>query len=203
MSKKVKRTRRKANRDDAQVMAVRTRTAFGNHSRRAKETGEVIEFALADLRGFVAARMPDGCAYCRRAWTAKNWSLDHRVPTCRTGRHALDNLVLCCLPCNTAKGPLDGYEWSVLLDAVRQFSPSVREHTLARLRAGASMIKGGATFRNRQAADERAGRAGDAEPGRPVPDPDRPRAAAARADPPRDAGLAAGDAGRGADPDGR
>ncbi len=48
------------------------------------------------------------CAYCT-ASGALQW--EHIVPRSRGGPDTIDNMVKACLPCNTAKGARDPFEW--------------------------------------------------------------------------------------------
>lgn len=43
------------------------------------------------------------CCYCGVKMTAKTVSCDHATPLARGGKHALENLALCCLDCNYLK----------------------------------------------------------------------------------------------------
>lgn len=44
------------------------------------------------------------CQYCRRKLSVSQLNLDHVIPKSRGGRMTWDNLVACCLRCNTRKG---------------------------------------------------------------------------------------------------
>lgn len=115
---------------------------FHNQKRRAAEDGAVLNFTLADLRGLIAhALRLKFCAYCGAKLTASNFSGDHKHPVCRGGGYAFDNLEVICLRCNLAKGPLDRFEFRQIMQAMAQWHPSLRDNTLARLRAGASRAR--------------------------------------------------------------
>jgi 5-methylcytosine-specific restriction protein A len=43
------------------------------------------------------------CAYCGKAFTSRELTMDHVVPIARGGRSAKGNVVPSCKPCNTAK----------------------------------------------------------------------------------------------------
>jgi 5-methylcytosine-specific restriction endonuclease McrA len=45
------------------------------------------------------------CPYCQK-WHIGTPSIDHKIPISRGGPHSLENLSLCCLRCNSAKGAL-------------------------------------------------------------------------------------------------
>jgi 5-methylcytosine-specific restriction endonuclease McrA len=44
------------------------------------------------------------CQYCSGKFATKDLNLDHVVPLSRGGRSTWDNVVCCCLSCNTRKG---------------------------------------------------------------------------------------------------
>jgi hypothetical protein len=48
------------------------------------------------------------CVYCG---SRENLSLDHKTPQSRGGDHSLENLVTCCIPCNSSKGAKTPEEW--------------------------------------------------------------------------------------------
>jgi hypothetical protein len=71
-------------------------------------------FTLANFRQWVSDRMTI-CSYCGDALRPSNWTADHEVPLSRGGSVELENLALCCKPCNFQKGKLTGYEFRCLL----------------------------------------------------------------------------------------
>jgi 5-methylcytosine-specific restriction endonuclease McrA len=63
----------------------------------------------------------EACTYCQHPNDGSLvFSLDHAVPLARGGRHALDNLVPCCEPCNMAKGARSAEEFRAWLLGVAQ-----------------------------------------------------------------------------------
>lgn len=46
------------------------------------------------------------CWYCGKKITAKNYSIDHRIPKARGGNDSKYNRVVACIPCNQDKGSL-------------------------------------------------------------------------------------------------
>jgi hypothetical protein len=46
------------------------------------------------------------CQYCGRHFSTRDLNLDHVVPLSRGGRSSWDNIVCCCLDCNSQKGNL-------------------------------------------------------------------------------------------------
>lgn len=64
------------------------------------------------------------CCYCGIKMTAKTVSCDHMTPLGRGGRHALDNLALCCLDCNYLKLTRTADEFRVFAkEYARRFLP--------------------------------------------------------------------------------
>lgn len=61
------------------------------------------------FRDFVLDRDGHTCVYCRTS--AGPLQLDHVIPRSRGGADTPDNLVACCKPCNTSKGPRTPQEW--------------------------------------------------------------------------------------------
>lgn len=119
----------------ADAILARARRLRHDHSTRAKRDGAVLDYSLHDLRELLAANRI--CTYCGQAldWTA---SLDHATPIARNGRHALSNLLVCCLPCQQAKGALSEPEYRRLLDLLDGFDPRGQTDVLRRLRSGAA-----------------------------------------------------------------
>lgn len=49
------------------------------------------------------------CRYC--GTTRSRLTIDHVVPVCRGGGNALENLVVCCVSCNSSKGGRTPEDW--------------------------------------------------------------------------------------------
>ena len=47
------------------------------------------------------------CAYCGKALTEKNKTIDHITPQCANGKGYANNIVVCCGNCNVKKGNVD------------------------------------------------------------------------------------------------
>lgn len=118
----------------------RTANAVGNHARRAKAAGRALRFHVCALRQHV--RQAVSCAYCGRVLTAANFTLDHKVSVDQGGGFGLDNLAVCCEPCNQAKGVLGEREFRELLAALAWWPPRSARDVLTRLRIG-GRVKGG------------------------------------------------------------
>jgi 5-methylcytosine-specific restriction endonuclease McrA len=56
------------------------------------------------------------CFYCHEDIPRELRSVDHVIPLSRGGTYNWLNLVLCCRPCNFAKGDLKASEFLVLID---------------------------------------------------------------------------------------
>ncbi len=50
------------------------------------------------------ARDAHTCQYCARTLSLSQLSFDHVIPRCRGGKTTWENVVCCCLKCNTKKG---------------------------------------------------------------------------------------------------
>ncbi|MGL4553965.1 MAG: HNH endonuclease [Gemmataceae bacterium] len=116
------------------VFMRRTANIYASQRRRA---GAALDYTLAMLRDMVRYGLEGGrCPCCGGALRTDNFGLDHELPVARGGGHSFRNLVVMCMPCNEAKGPLSGPEWFSLREALAWFPAAVREHTMRRLRAG-------------------------------------------------------------------
>lgn len=58
----------------------------------------------------ILARDGEKCRYCGKRTTKINRRIDHILPWVLGGRNNDVNLVICCNPCNQAKGPLTVYQ---------------------------------------------------------------------------------------------
>ena len=114
----------------------RTKDAFFNQCKRFGPGR--LDYALADLRLLAMDAIRLGpCPYCGSRLTDKSVSFDHATPICRGGSPEFANITVCCLSCNTAKGPLTAAEFRALLAFLQSFSPAAATNTIARLKAGA------------------------------------------------------------------
>jgi 5-methylcytosine-specific restriction endonuclease McrA len=119
----------------------RTNNIFNSQKRRAKQHHSALNYKIGDLHAIVRAQLGHACPYCCEGLTAKNFSADHRQPVSRSGRHKIDNLVICCERCNQTKGMMNDLEFIDLLNSLDHFPPNVRANTLSRLRAGGKMMR--------------------------------------------------------------
>lgn len=118
------------------VFQRRTKDAFFNQCHRFGPGR--LDYGLADLRLLAADAIRRGpCPYCQTQLTDKSISFDHAIPICRGGTPEFANLTVCCLACNTAKGPLTQDEYRQLLALLASFPRAAAANTLARLKAGA------------------------------------------------------------------
>ena len=51
------------------------------------------------------------CHYCGKTMHPREKTLDHVTPLSRGGSHTIGNVVVCCWPCNEAKGNRTPDEW--------------------------------------------------------------------------------------------
>jgi 5-methylcytosine-specific restriction endonuclease McrA len=92
----------------ANLEAHRTYARRGEWRRRARlAAADVRTVTERDLRR-LELRQAGACAYCGEL---RPLTLEHVVPIARGGRHAIGNLALACLSCNSSKGPRLLVEW--------------------------------------------------------------------------------------------
>jgi 5-methylcytosine-specific restriction endonuclease McrA len=120
-------------RTQADALLSRARRLLSDHRTRAKRDGAELDYSLHDLRQLLATSPT--CTYCR-APVAFDAQLDHRTPIARGGRHALDNLVVCCARCNQLKGQLTEAEFDELLGLLALLHPAARADLERRLLSG-------------------------------------------------------------------
>ena len=65
---------------------------------------QVPRLTLRFNRRNLFARDQNTCQYCGRQLTARELSFDHVIPRCRDGKTTWENVVCCCLNCNSKKG---------------------------------------------------------------------------------------------------
>jgi 5-methylcytosine-specific restriction endonuclease McrA len=127
----------------------RTQDLYQQQYRRARAAGEFLDYALEDLRVYVAHNLGDrGCQYCLGPITTANFAFNPKNPPERGGSSAFHNHIVTCSGCQTAKGILDFIEYKELMHLLRTWSPEVRANFLARLRASAGVSEGLEFLRN-------------------------------------------------------
>lgn len=124
---------------DRQVFMRRTASIL-RHQRERNAVSD--DCTLEWLRGMAMIAIKDGCAYCFGPVTAANLSLDHATPQQRGGGIDPPNLVVCCAPCNEAKGQLMVAEYLALLLTIQAWPADVAKRFLARLRQGGQFRRG-------------------------------------------------------------
>jgi 5-methylcytosine-specific restriction endonuclease McrA len=121
---------------EEKTLKKRTGQAYSNHRSRAKKFAETLDYTLAELRTMVAGSVYRPCPYCHVGLYPETFSLDHRMPTSRGGKHQLPNLVVCCQPCNELKGNMDEEEYTLFLDVIRKLAPVAQANLIRRIRSG-------------------------------------------------------------------
>ncbi len=81
------------------------------------------------------------CPYCGCRLSEKNFSVDHSQPLTRNGGYALENLTVCCKPCNTAKGILTRDEFTQLSELARSWPDCAANNLFGRLKAGGIIVR--------------------------------------------------------------
>ena len=80
---------------------------------RKKSPGEVIEVTPQQLEQLFQSQK-GRCFYCGKVLKLVqdgNTSIDHKVPRVAGGTHTIDNLVFCCVSCNSRKQDMDFQEF--------------------------------------------------------------------------------------------
>jgi 5-methylcytosine-specific restriction endonuclease McrA len=121
----------------------RTYQIYRHQAARARKAGQHLDYDLERFREWVEGWGETGdCYYCAGDLTEHNFSVDHRVPTSRGGTYLGVNVVLCCKPCNEAKGNLTDREFGQLMSVMFAWDAQTRQSVLKRLRAGGRVIYG-------------------------------------------------------------
>lgn len=101
-------------------MAKRFREKKSEKTGRILRIGRELEFGKDEFRQWLGRQLggENGvahCPYCQTTWVSiDDLTIDHNVPVSRGGSLGLDNLVVCCEPCNQAKGEVLGESWKAL-----------------------------------------------------------------------------------------
>jgi hypothetical protein len=85
MVTKNRRTRKALSQEEKlrRIFLRRTAASYHSHKRRGK-AGQRLDYRLSELRTIVQEAFSGRCPYCRCELTARNFSVDHAVPTSRT-----------------------------------------------------------------------------------------------------------------------
>ncbi|MGH7169210.1 MAG: HNH endonuclease [Gemmataceae bacterium] len=130
----------------ADTLRGKCRRALASHRQWAARDGKTLDYDLGDLLALAAASPQ--CGYCRMPLSFA-FNFDHRTPIARGGRHALDNLAVCCGRCNAIKGQLTEGEYRGLLRVLECFHPAARADVERRLIAGGARYSGSRRGRGR------------------------------------------------------
>lgn len=77
--------------------------------RRARESGKTVPTPELQALFEKSAK----CPYCRLKYTKKRIrSIDHFIPIAKGGVHSIENIVICCFPCNNKKRAMLPEEWA-------------------------------------------------------------------------------------------
>lgn len=124
------------------LLEKRLKAIYAGHKTRANSFGKVLDYNLDDLRKMV--KFLGLCPYCRLQMVIENFTFDHMVAVSQGGKFTLDNLLVCCTPCNEAKLAYDSHTWAALLDVFdRMGNVYMKLDFIKRLRAGNGAIYGG------------------------------------------------------------
>jgi hypothetical protein len=120
----------------AAALTARGRRLLHDHRTRARRDGQQLDYGLPEVLDLLAAS--SCCAYCKMPCGWDVVSLDHRIPTGRGGKHALENLSVCCRRCNGIKGQQTETEFRELLAFPASRHPVARGDLEQRLLGGGS-----------------------------------------------------------------
>lgn len=107
-------------------MAKRFREKKSEKTGRILRIGRELEFSKDEFRQWLGRQLggENGvlrCPYCWTTWVSiDDLTIDHNVSVARGGSLGLENLVVCCEPCNQAKGQVTGRAWSALVAWAKQ-----------------------------------------------------------------------------------
>jgi hypothetical protein len=124
----------------AQALRRRCQGIYAVQRRRAKADGVALNYDADDL--VFMAEHAKWCHYCRMPFALDQLRFDHGKPIARGGRHAVDNLVVCCDKCNRLKGLLTGFEYAALLSFLSDLHPAARQDLEKRLLSGSRVYAG-------------------------------------------------------------
>jgi hypothetical protein len=131
----------------AQALRRRCAGIYAAQRRRARADGAALNYDADDL--VFMAEHAKWCHYCRLPFTLDQLRFDHGKPIARGGRHAVDNMVVCCERCNLLKGSLTGFEFAFLLTFLSGLHPAARQDLERRLLSGAKVYTGSRKARTR------------------------------------------------------
>lgn len=143
----------------------RTGQMFSNAVYQAKKAGRLVCYTREDVRAMAHASLGKACPYCGDRLRISNMSLDHRQALSQGGEERLENLTMCCRPCQSRKGKLSTEEFMALLQCVSTWVPASRKDLFTRLTLGGANLKAMWMGKNR------GERAVKADPPRPEPQP--------------------------------
>lgn len=92
----------------------RARQIERTHRRNARRDHRLTLVADGTLTGETVRRLfaeATACHYCARPMASRDKSLDHVTPVSQGGTHTLDNVVIACKRCNTAKAGRTPEQW--------------------------------------------------------------------------------------------
>jgi hypothetical protein len=124
----------------AQALRRLCQRIYAAQRRRARTDGVTLNYDADDL--VFLAEHAKWCHYCRLPFALDQLRFDHDKPIARGGRHAVDNLVVCCERCNLLKGLLTGFEFAFLLTFLSGLHPAARQDLERRLLSGSRVYAG-------------------------------------------------------------
>lgn len=83
---------------------------FQSKASRARLKGADVDL-LPEQWEFCLRWWGTACPYCNRCMPRYEATLDHFLPLARGGHHSLENVLPCCLHCNSSKRDMDVWQW--------------------------------------------------------------------------------------------
>jgi 5-methylcytosine-specific restriction endonuclease McrA len=117
------------------VLRCKVRSAIYDGRARLRKLGRVEAQPISIDALHTLALEATACVYCGRALVHEEKGFDHAQPLARGGTHLLENIRICCQPCNRAKGSLTEAEYHGLLALVAEWEDGGAA-LLKRLRIG-------------------------------------------------------------------
>jgi 5-methylcytosine-specific restriction endonuclease McrA len=120
------------------MMMTRTANIYRHQKQRATKHETTLDYELDQVRAWLKCN--PHCRYCGALITEKTFSLDHILPVSRQGSFSRHNIAVCCEGCNSLKGNLNEYEFTLLQQAIAKMATEAAQDIKRRLKAGARVF---------------------------------------------------------------
>lgn len=99
------------------------------------------DYSADALKALVIEKITQGCCYCGKKLTPKNFELDHLVPIGRGGSFTMSNLAVCCRQSNRIKGQLTANEFHDLMHFLLTLPTEAQQDIRQRLGIGGKWLR--------------------------------------------------------------